>query len=176
MLAALLTVSLVGATAAAASGAATASASQTTGSGSWAALATQQSSAPYLTSALTLTFAAALTTPPPQYFWVVNSGTITLTRAGYTVTETGAVGVTATVQACTGGTWNESTNTCSGSITTVATSGAGATLSTSAPTAGGSKVRLRALLNLPPTLAAALVTVSVAVARTDARAATTTDS
>src|SRR5690242_13549670 len=70
----------------------------TTSSAMWAALPTQASSAPYVPTALTLTFAVAVVTPRPQYFWVVNTGTVSLTAARYTVTETGALGVTATVE------------------------------------------------------------------------------
>lgn len=147
-----------------------------TTSGIWAALPTQLSSAPYVPAALTLTFATAVTTPRPQYFWVVNTGTITLSKASYTVTETGALGLTATVEACVGGSWNESTDACSGTVTTVATSGGGATSSTVVPAAASAQVRLRAKVSGAPTVTAAIVTVSVAVARTDARSATTTDS
>lgn len=145
-----------------------------TTSATWAALSTQLASEPYVPSALVLTFAVAVTTPRPQYFWVVNTGTVSLTRAGYTVTETGSLGVTATVQACVGGTWDETTDACSGSITTVATSVAGPTSSTVVPAAPAAKVRLRAIVSGPPTISAAIVTTSIAVARTDVRAATTT--
>jgi len=151
------------------------SSSVATTSGKWAALPTQLGSAPYVPAALTLTFAVAVTTPRPQYFWVVNTGTVSLTKATYTVTETGAVGVTATVEACVGGTWNETTDACTGGvITTVATSSGGATSSSVVPAAASAQVRLRAKLSGAPAVAAALVTTSVAVARTDARAATTT--
>ena len=145
-----------------------------TTSATWAALSTQLSSAPYVPSALALTFAIAVTTPPPQYFWVVNTGTVSLTHAGYTVTETGSPGVTATVQACVGGTWNETTDACSGTVTTVATSGAGLTSSTVVPAAPAARVRLRAVVSGAPTISAAVVTTSIAITRTDVRAATTT--
>ncbi|MDQ1685073.1 MAG: hypothetical protein QOC82_1810 [Frankiaceae bacterium] len=145
-----------------------------TTSGVWAALPTTAASAPYVPTALALTFAVAVTTPRPQYFWVVNTGTVSLTGASYTVTETGALGLTATVQACVGGSWNETTDACSGTITTVATSGAGATSSTVVPGAPSAQVRLRALLSGAPTVTVAVVTTSISVARTDARAATTT--
>jgi hypothetical protein len=148
----------------------------TTTSAIWAALPTQAGSAPYTPTALALTFAVAATTPPPQYFWVVNTGTVSLTKANYTVTETGALGLTATVQACVGGSWNESTGTCSGTVTTVATSGGGATSSTVVPASPSAQVRLRAILSGPPALTAAVVTTSITVARADARAASTTDS
>src|SRR5579885_2068514 len=72
------------------------SSSVSTTSGKWAALPTQLGSAPYVPAALALTFAVAVTTPRPQYFWVVNTGTVSLTKATYTVTETGALGLTAT--------------------------------------------------------------------------------
>jgi hypothetical protein len=150
------------------------SASVATTSGTWAALPTQLGSAPYVPSALTLTFAVAVTTPRPQYFWVVNTGTVSLTKATYTVTETGSLGVTATVEACVGGSWNETTDTCSGTITPVATSGAGATSSTVVPASASAQLRLRARLNAAPAVVAAVVTTSVAVSRTDARTATTT--
>jgi hypothetical protein len=151
------------------------STSVATTSGIWAALPTQASSAPYVPVALPLTFAVAVTTPRPQYFWVVNTGTVSLSSATYTVTETGALGLTATVEACVGGTWNETTDACTGgTITTVATSSGGATSSSVVPASPAAQVRLRARVSGPPTVAAAVVTTSVAVARANARAATTT--
>ena len=152
------------------------SAAVTTTSGSWAALPTQAASAPYVPSALALTFAVAVSTPRPQYFWVVNTGTLALTGASYTVTESGSVGITATVEACVGGTWNESTDACSGTITTVATSGAGATSSSVVPASPAAQVRLRARVSGPPAVIAAVVTTSISVATGNVRAATTTDS
>jgi hypothetical protein len=151
------------------------SAAVITTSGVWAALPTQAASAPYVPAALTLTFAVAAITPRPQYFWVVNTGTLSITRASYTVTETGALGLSATVEACVGGTWNETTDACSGgTITTVAASGAGATSSTAVPASPAAQLRLRAVLSGAPAVTVAVVTTSIAVARTDARAATTT--
>jgi hypothetical protein len=150
------------------------SAAVVTTSGIWSALPTQLASAPYVPAALALTFAVAATTPRPQYFWVVNTGTVSLTHASYTVTETGALGLSATVQACVGGTWNETTDACSGVVTTVATSGAGATASTVVPGSPSAQLRLRALLSGAPAVTVAVVTTSIAVARADARAATTT--
>lgn len=152
------------------------SAAVTTTSGIWAALPTQAASAPYVPSALALTFAVAVSTPRPQYFWVVNTGTLTLAAASYTVTETGSLGVTATVEACVGGSWNETTDACSGSITTVATSAGGATTSSVVPAAASAQVRLRARVSGPPAVTAAIVTTSISIPRTDVRAATTTNS
>jgi hypothetical protein len=147
----------------------------TTTSGVWAALPTQAASAPYVPAALALTFAVSALTPRPQYFWVVNTGTVSLTRASYTVTETGAPGLSATVQACVGGTWNETTDACSGGvITAVAASGAGATSSTAVPASPSAQLRLRAVLSGAPAVSVAVVTTSIAVARTDARSASTT--
>ena len=145
-------------------------------SGVWAALPTQAASAPYVPTALALTFAVAVSTPRPQYFWVVNTGTLSLTRATYTVTETGALGISATVEACVGGTWDESTDACSGTITAVATSGGGATSSSVVPAAPSAQIRLRARLTGPPAVIAAVVTTSISIARADARSATTTNS
>ncbi len=148
----------------------------TTSSGIWAALPTQAASAPYVRSALALTFAVAVVTPRPQYFWVVNTGTLSLTGASYTVTETGSPGISATVEACVGGSWNESTDACSGTVTTVATSGGGAMSSSVVSAAPSAQVRLRARVSGPPTVTAAVVTTSISVARGNARAAATTDS
>lgn len=150
------------------------SAAVATTSATWGALPTQAATAPYVPAALALTFAVAAATPRPQYFWVVNTGTVSLTHASYTVTETGAPGLSATVQACVGGTWNETTDACGGAVTTVATSGTGATASTVVPASPSAQVRLRAVLSGAPVVTAAVVTTSIAVARTDARAATTT--
>jgi hypothetical protein len=151
-----------------------ASMSQTVTSGTWKALPTTLGSPPYLTQSLILTFLLGAS-PPPQYFWVVNTGSLTLTGATYTLSISGTPGASASIAACVGGTWNESTGTCSGSITTLVSTAAGSAGSTVVPVAAGSSVRLRASVTSALTVAD-IVTVGVSVSRSQVRAATSTSS
>jgi hypothetical protein len=152
-----------------------AAATNTVTSGTWKALPTTLGSPPYLTQSLVLTFALSVTPPPAQYFWVVNTGSLTLTGATYTVGITGTPGASASISACVGGTWNESSGACSGSITTLVTTAAGSAASVVVPAAAGASIRLRASVTSALTLAD-IVTVGVSVSRSQVRAATSSNS
>jgi hypothetical protein len=154
------------------------SSTQTVTSGKWAALPTLLSSPPYATAPALLTYALSpLSPPPPQYLWVVNTGTVSLRSASYTVSVTsGVLADTATAQVCAGGTWNESTGACAGgTVQTVATSTGGATSCTQVPTSPGASVRVKVSLATAINLVT-VVSMSISVSRPDARAATTTNS
>jgi hypothetical protein len=151
-----------------------ATATHTVTSGTWKALPTTLGSPPYLTQSLVLTFLLGAS-PPPQYFWVVNTGSLTLTGATYTVGITGTPGASASISACVGGTWNETSGACSGTITTLVTTAAGSAASAVVPAAAGASIRLRATVTSALTLAD-IVTVGVSVSRSQVRAATATDS
>jgi hypothetical protein len=151
------------------------SSTQSVTSGTWKALPTTLSAPPYLTQSLVLTFPLSVVAPSPQYFWVVNTGTLTLTAATYSVSITGTGGAVATLAACVGGSWNESLGTCSGSITTLVNSTTGSASSTVVPTAGNSEIRLRATVSSAVSLAD-VVTINVSVARSQVRTAKTTSS
>ena len=151
----------------AASSAQTTSTTAAVTSGSWGAIATTATAAPYGTGPLTLTFSGLLSAP--QYFNLVNTGTLPLTAVTVEATTTrgGAV-----IEACST-TWNELLGTCSSVLpVTVATSGAGPTAYTVLLPAGSS-IRLRASVTNSRNFA---MTIGVKVSRAQVRAATTTGS
>lgn len=133
---------------------------------------------------LVLTYAAALT-PPAQYFDAVNTGTIDLVSASYDVALTALLPLgtnTLTLTACVGGVWNTSDGTCSGTPT-----GLGSWTATTAspasnppaPTAPGSRLHIRASLDVGLINAATVATISVSVSSgptRQIRAARTTNS
>ena len=104
-------------TSAAASGlAGRVTASETVASGSWAAVATTATSAPYGTGALNLTFTGSGGPPPAaQYFSLVNTGTLALT--GATVSLSVTPGTNTVLEVCTT-LWNAG-NCLGGTITTL---------------------------------------------------------
>ena len=171
--AAALTALLLGTSLAAADAAGSARTASTTTlvtSGSWGAVATTKTSAPYGTGPLVLGFTLLGTST--RYFNVVNTGALPLNAAMITATTRGN---TAVIEACST-TWNETFGTCpSGTITTVTTTSTSpATLTASLP-AYGSTIRLRARITDLLTVNST-VSVSVDVSRAQARAATRTGS
>lgn len=167
----------------AASTANTASASQTVGSGTWGAVATLRSAAPYGTGTLTLSFTnqGSSDNPSfkPQYFTVVNTGTLPMTKASYSGTTSAPSSVQFLVDSCSG-TWNEATGACQGGtparvLAPQSGSFPYSVTSTTVPASAKTSIRLRATvvvndnISTTPTL-----TVNVAVDRTQIRAATTT--
>jgi hypothetical protein len=123
---------------------------------------------------------SALVPPPPQYLTVSNTGSLALTGATYSMTRGGLIVGTATIDACVGGTWNESTNACTGGVvTSVVTSGntpQSVSASGTYPAAVSGTVRMRVSLSAAIS-AVASVTLAVSVSRTtQVRAATTTNS
>ena len=112
---------------------------------------------------------------------VTNSGTLPLVGATYTVSGSGfKVGMTLSLLACVGGTWNVNTGACTGGQqqSIVSTTGAATSASVSTagllPTAVGTTVTLEALLNKTPAKTTAGA-VNVIVNRTQVRAATVTN-
>jgi hypothetical protein len=98
---------------------------QNTTSASWAVVATQSAAVPPPVGPLTLSFSTNAT----QYFSVVNSGTVQITGSGYTVTLTASGGKPRlTLSACSVP-WDQTSGTCGGTQSTIATWRAG----TSAP-------------------------------------------
>jgi hypothetical protein len=138
--------------------------------GTWGALPTTASGAPYTPGALTLTFLRnGNKAPAPQYFWLVSTGTLPLTAVTTTLTST----VAGKAETCSTG-WVEATGTCAGTVATLDTTTAGGT-STPLSLAAGSRIRVKASLTVglsgPTTM-----TVSLAVPRTGTRSGTTTTS
>ena len=162
-----------------------ASASQSVGSGSWGAVATLSTAAPYGTGALKLTFTNQGTpgqpTFAPQFFTVGNTGTLPITQATYTGTAVAPSTVQYIVESCST-TWNESTGACtSGTTTQVLATPAGSSIvsvtSATVPTKPGANLRLRARLastGSVPNNSTTTLTVGIAVDRTQVRTATTT--
>lgn len=143
----------------AASRATGASAAQTVGSASWSAILSNSTTG-------TGTLSESYTLGGVKYFNLVNTGTATLTPTRYTLTYsiTGPnLGVGwIDLQVCTGGTWNEVIHTCSGTIDTLATTGA-TTLKSPAPqpSAPGAVLRARAIMQGVSITAAIVLGVSV---------------
>lgn len=97
---------------------------------------------------------------------VRNTGTIALASQTYQLS--GAVLPTAKVDACVGGTWNTTANTCGGTVQSLLAFGS-SSASVSLPLAVGASVGIRISTLLPASL-------NVSVARSDVRAATTSNS
>ncbi|PRY39595.1 hypothetical protein [Umezawaea tangerina] len=111
----------------------------------------------------------------PRFGGVRNSGTAALTGQTYTAAVSGLLPSPVWVDACVGGTWNTTANTCSGTVTQLVTSSAGSAPAATAVPVGGQ-------LDLRVSLTAALsgsTTASIGVSVTNGantRAATTTNS
>lgn len=136
-------------------------------SGSWGAVASTSKGPDYGTGPLQLTFFAFDTRP--QYFSVVNTGTIPLTAQTIRATTNSS---SAVVEACST-TWNEIDGSCSsgGSIIKVITTDLGSTVLVSSLQDHGASIRLRAQ-PVGSNLLGSRVTINVEVTRTQARAAT----
>lgn len=140
--------SWLGGTAAVADLRATASGTGSSDSASWAVVATTASAAPYGSGPLTLSFRKAAKAAPPQYVNLVNTGTVALRQAQYSLTPTPLQDVV--LEGCTG-TWDERRDTCSGTIVLLTTAAA-STTSSFVPGAPGSsrRVRVRLTSSTPP--------------------------
>ncbi|MET1071579.1 MAG: hypothetical protein ABWY11_02910 [Umezawaea sp.] len=111
----------------------------------------------------------------PRFGSVRNAGTAALTGQTYTAAVSGLLPSPVRVDACVGGTWNTTANTCSGTVAQLVTSTAGtASAATAIPVDG----RLDLRISLTATLSGT-TTASVGVSVTNGahtRAATTTNS
>ncbi len=164
------------------SGAATGA--QDVSSGSFAVVPTTDPSTPP-PGALTLTYAAILS-PPAQYFDAVNTGSIALVGATYSVAVSGGGLLgdpSITLTACTDGSWDQSTGTCSGTEVALGTWSATSTApadSSAAPAVPGTRLGIRASLSATANLTdvtTATISISVSSGPTrQIRAATTTES
>lgn len=133
---------------AAASSKAAAKGTQGITSGTFAVVPTQLATP--LAAPLVLTYAAVLT-PPAQYFDAVNTGSITLVGATYSATVVGGNLATPSLklESCSA-TWNETTGSCSGSVTQIGTwTGTTGTPVTSnvVPAAAGARTRIKASIS-----------------------------
>ena len=111
-----------------------------------------------------------------MYFTVTNTGTLPLTGATYTVSGSNfKVGMTLSLLACVGGTWNMTSGACVGGTvqTIVSTTGAAASAAVTSPAAVGAGTTLQASLSKNPARTTA-GSVTVTVDRSQVRAATVT--
>ncbi|WP_354351123.1 hypothetical protein [Pseudarthrobacter sp. PvP090] len=162
------------------------SVSQAVSSGTWGAVATL-SPAPYGPGPLTLTFAnngnPAQPSFTPQYFTVGNTGTLPLTRAGYTGTADAPSTVQFIIESCSTG-WVEEQDVCQGGTpSTVLEAGFGSpadpVTSATVPAVPGTSIRLRARIETTgnvPKKSTSTLTIDVTVTRAQVRAATRTGS
>ena len=164
---------------------ANAAASQTVSSGSWGAVASLSTAAPYGSGPLTLSFTnngiPAHPSFTPKYFTIGNTGTIPIMQATYVGTTTAPSTVRFIIESCTS-TWNETTGACpGGTVATILTTPTGTSTipatSGPGPANSGTAIRLRARItfsgNVPKTPAPTL-TIGITVDRTQVRTATTT--
>jgi hypothetical protein len=127
-------------------------------------------------SSTTFSFAASVL-PPPQYFNVANTGSLDLVGATYALSVTGLSVGTVSVRACTLA-WNESLNLCGGVVTTIVTNVNSPQSVTGVglyPASAGSSIRLQ-IIDSAANASAVTATLTISVARSQVRAATTTSS
>ena len=149
-----------------------------TSSGSWGAAAGAVGVAPTIGSA----YAIRWTSPAvPQYLTVTNTGALQLLSTTYSGTNSkatnGSVPPEVGFDACVGGTWAASSDTCSGTVVRIGATAGGTFTVTSTTTAAapGGRLSVRAfptsLPNFPHEYTTSL---SLTVTRSQARAAATT--
>ncbi|UYY83737.1 hypothetical protein OIT41_20535 (plasmid) [Arthrobacter sp. YA7-1] len=157
-------------------------AQQTVGSGSWGAVATVNTTAPY--GPLTLTFNNNGNPAHPsftsRYFTIANTGTLTITAANYTGTASAPSTVQFIVESCSTA-WNEPTDTCPGTPTQILAPAPGSSSSTvtttTVPASPGAQIRLRARVSTSgnvPKSSTSTLTIGITVDSTQVRDATTT--
>ncbi|MGO4856131.1 hypothetical protein [Arthrobacter sp. 2MCAF14] len=163
----------------------TTTASQAVSSGSWGAVASKSTAAPYGSGPLTLSFTnngnPAHPSFTPKYFTIGNTGTIPITQANYVGTTTAPSTVRFIIESCTS-TWNETTGACpGGTVATVLTTPWGTSTipatSGPAPADSGTAIRLRARITFSgsvPKTPAPTLTIGITVDRTQVRTGTTT--
>jgi hypothetical protein len=156
-------------------------AAQSVGSGTWGVVPTTAATAPSSPSALTLTFAQPSNknnAAVPQYFNVINNGTLALVSATYSLSQSDATPYS--VRDCSG-TWTTGTGACSGTITVLVSTTSGGTSGSASgvlyvPAAAGSSRQLQLFPTGPSVNASGTCTITVAVPRSGVRTATTTSS
>lgn len=150
-----------------------ASAAKPISTGSWGAVATLNSAAPFGTGALVVTFPSGQ--PSSQYFYVANSGSLAIDSATYGMSVSAPV--TTVIESC-GTVWNTSNDTCGGSgkaTTLLATASSGSSATTTVPVSVGSTIQLRA--RVTGKLSSAMTaTITVTVTRSQAQSAATSNS
>lgn len=159
------------------------SATRTVTSGTWAVVPTLLTSGVPAPGALPLTFALGAV-PVPQYFEAVNTGTITVTAASYSVAVTGGLsGTTAvTLTACVGASWDRTLGTCSGTTTTIGSWTSASSSAISSPAVPGtpsSRLSIKASVTGGSLTSVTVATVNISVSSgptRQIRAATTTNS
>ena len=155
-----------------------ASGTPATSSGSWGVAAGPVGAAPAIGSSYVVQWPSPAV---PQYFTITNVGTLQLLSTTYSATNSkasnGAAPPEVGYDACVGGTWAPSTDSCSGTVVRLGATSGGSFTVTSTTTAATSSSRLSVRV-LPTSLSnfphAYTTTLSMTVTRGQARAATTT--
>ncbi|HVV76575.1 MAG TPA: hypothetical protein VHC43_11105 [Mycobacteriales bacterium] len=154
----------------------TTSRTQTVGSASWGAAGSTTSGSPTIGTPFTLSWTVTVLGVNPQFFKVVNTGTTNLNAETYTTTISGGPKVVLT--ACVGADWTTVLGlggSCAGTQVALGDSSSGATAaSVSIP--AGSYVSVKAAATGVLSLGSYTTSISVAVSRSQARAARTTNS
>ena len=145
-------------------------------SGSWGAASAANGSTPTAGSAYTINWNLSGSVTY-QYFQVVNTGTLDLAAQTYSAVNSkptnGNAPPTIELDACIGASWNTTTGTCAGTKVVVTATNQSATAANIAIAAGAS-VSFRALpITLPNYPQPYTTTVSISVARNQARTAAT---
>jgi hypothetical protein len=158
-----------------------ATASRSVASATFAIVPTQLPTGIPTPGSLPLTFAAG-TLPVPQYFSAVNTGTVSITAAGYSVAVTGGTtGTTVKLEACVGASWDTVAGTCAGTSALIGTwtSGSAAVVSsTTVPAAAAARLSLKSTVTGGSALSVTVATISISVSSgptRQIRAATTTN-
>jgi hypothetical protein len=151
-------------------------AAQSATSAKWGAAGSTNNGSPSIGSPFTMSWTINLLGVNPQFFKVVNTGTIDLTAETYTTTISGGPKITLT--ACVGDDWSTLLGlggSCSGTTVGLGDSSSGATTA-SVPIPAGSYVSVKASASGLLSLGSYTTTINVRVSRGQARAATTTNS
>lgn len=143
------------------------------GSGSWGAAGSTTSGSPTVGTPFVLSWNLVTLLPTSQYFKVVNTGSLNLTAETYTSVNSG--GPTVQLTACVGATWNAGAGTCGGTQVSLGDTTSGATAASTA-IASGASLSVRARTTGILSLGTFTTSVTVATNRSQARAATTTNS
>lgn len=173
LLAGLLVTGAVTGSPASAGTAALGSGTPAVGSVAWAVTPTTLDTMTPLPGPATLTFGSCVLLalcPAPQYFWFVNTGSVTLTGATYAFSSTGVGLGSFTVTACVNGSWVS--GSCTGTTATL-TSGATTVVPAAAGTRLQVQVKVAAVLSVA-TVVTVAATVSSATPRQIRPAASTT--
>jgi hypothetical protein len=149
---------------------------QTVGSASWGAAGSTNGGSPTIGTPFTLHWSVNLLGVNPQFFKVVNTGSLDLNAETYSTTI--SAGPKIVLTACVGADWSTLLGllgSCSGTQVSLGDSSSGATAA-SVPIPAGSYVSVKAAATGVLNIGNYTTTINVSVSRSQARAATTRNS